>query len=407
MACGSAARRRRAARYVVQVRPDGATVVVGPREVLFVTRLTGQPRWCGPAPRGPVRLGAEIPRAHHERLGLVGTPGAVGNTMTPRSGSRGAGLAIGPGTSPGRVATSSDVPPTCQADPVGRGAACRPSIPGRPPADGAGASSTDPADAARTAALPPRTSMVARGLATAAGGAGRVQVCGPWSPAASVWLTRGERPSPTWERAGTSPVAVRGGGRASPGLRSLAPGAGGWQTRRTVAARGPGRLAAHGLGLRPSRPWTPRRSALGLREVVAAAGATPTVLHCCAGDRPSRDPARCQATGISLDTSGLRGPHLGGGGGRRRVRDDAVCRCRAVPRLPPAADLARRSSDAGPTSGWTRRPWWWSLPVLWAQPRLPVAEAVSAERTAVEVVRSVRRYSATTWIQRQTRTGIA
>ena len=57
------------------VRPDDATVVVGPREALLVTALTaGQPRWCGPAPRGPVRLGAQI-RAHGEEVPAVVTVG--------------------------------------------------------------------------------------------------------------------------------------------------------------------------------------------------------------------------------------------------------------------------------------------------------------------------------------------
>lgn len=89
-------------RYVVQVRPDDATVVVGPREALFVTALTaGQPRWCGTAPRGPVRLGAQI-RAHGEEVPALVTvaSGAVEVTFdAPLTGvARGQSVVLYDGT---------------------------------------------------------------------------------------------------------------------------------------------------------------------------------------------------------------------------------------------------------------------------------------------------------------------
>lgn len=51
-------------RYVLQVRPTEHTVVVGPRESLDVSWLTGiRTVWHGPAPDGDVRVGAQV-RAH-------------------------------------------------------------------------------------------------------------------------------------------------------------------------------------------------------------------------------------------------------------------------------------------------------------------------------------------------------
>ncbi len=53
-------------RYVVEVRPETNQVVVGAADLLGVNAITGQhARWCGPAPEGVVRVGAQV-RAHGE-----------------------------------------------------------------------------------------------------------------------------------------------------------------------------------------------------------------------------------------------------------------------------------------------------------------------------------------------------
>jgi tRNA-specific 2-thiouridylase len=55
-------------RYVLDVRPETATVVVGPREALSVTRLAGRgPTWCGPPPALGQRVGVQV-RAHGEEV---------------------------------------------------------------------------------------------------------------------------------------------------------------------------------------------------------------------------------------------------------------------------------------------------------------------------------------------------
>src|SRR4051812_20271370 len=53
-------------RYVVEVRPATSQVVVGEADLLGVNAITGDhARWCGPAPEGIVRVGAQV-RAHGE-----------------------------------------------------------------------------------------------------------------------------------------------------------------------------------------------------------------------------------------------------------------------------------------------------------------------------------------------------
>ncbi|NHN55705.1 tRNA 2-thiouridine(34) synthase MnmA [Calidifontibacter sp. DB0510] len=57
-----------AKRYVTSVDPQRNTVVVGTADLLGVDRVVGDHlRWCGPAPAGTVRLGAQL-RAHGEEL---------------------------------------------------------------------------------------------------------------------------------------------------------------------------------------------------------------------------------------------------------------------------------------------------------------------------------------------------
>ncbi|HLS40169.1 MAG TPA: tRNA 2-thiouridine(34) synthase MnmA [Ornithinicoccus sp.] len=58
-------------RYVIRTDPARNTVVVGPEDLLGVDELVGDhARWCGPAPEGPVRVGAQV-RAHGEEVPAV------------------------------------------------------------------------------------------------------------------------------------------------------------------------------------------------------------------------------------------------------------------------------------------------------------------------------------------------
>ncbi|HEX3003150.1 MAG TPA: tRNA 2-thiouridine(34) synthase MnmA [Angustibacter sp.] len=77
-------------RYVLDIRPIEGTVVVGPAESLDVTQLSGErPRWCGPAPAGPLEVAAQV-RAHGEAVPAVACVGADGALeVTLRSPLRG------------------------------------------------------------------------------------------------------------------------------------------------------------------------------------------------------------------------------------------------------------------------------------------------------------------------------
>jgi tRNA-uridine 2-sulfurtransferase len=55
-------------RYVVEVQPGTNTVVVATADLLGIDTITGDhSRWCGPAPRGVVSVGAQV-RAHGEEV---------------------------------------------------------------------------------------------------------------------------------------------------------------------------------------------------------------------------------------------------------------------------------------------------------------------------------------------------
>ena len=80
-------------RYVVEVRPDTNTVVVGTGELLGVDTITGDhARWCGPAPEGVVSVGAQV-RAHGEEI--PATAWADGETVEVRLERRIRGVAPG------------------------------------------------------------------------------------------------------------------------------------------------------------------------------------------------------------------------------------------------------------------------------------------------------------------------
>jgi tRNA-specific 2-thiouridylase len=61
------------------VRPETRTVVVGTSDLLGVNVITGEhARWCGPAPEGVARVGAQV-RAHGEEF--PATARAEGETL--------------------------------------------------------------------------------------------------------------------------------------------------------------------------------------------------------------------------------------------------------------------------------------------------------------------------------------
>lgn len=69
-------------RYVREVDVERNVVVVAPAELLGVRRLDGEHvRWCGDAPTGPTRLGAQV-RAHGAELPATAYPG-VGPAGSP------------------------------------------------------------------------------------------------------------------------------------------------------------------------------------------------------------------------------------------------------------------------------------------------------------------------------------
>lgn len=80
-------------RYVVEVRAEANQVVVGPAELLGVNAITGDhARWCGPAPEGVVRVGAQV-RAHGEEY--PATAWADGERVEVRLDARVRGVAPG------------------------------------------------------------------------------------------------------------------------------------------------------------------------------------------------------------------------------------------------------------------------------------------------------------------------
>ena len=82
-----------AKRYVVEVQPAARRVVVGTAELLGVDLLEADHgRWCGPAPSGEVRVGAQV-RAHGEEIPATAT--ADGDRVQVRLDRRIRGVAPG------------------------------------------------------------------------------------------------------------------------------------------------------------------------------------------------------------------------------------------------------------------------------------------------------------------------
>lgn len=82
-----------AKRYVVDVQPRTNTVVVGTEDLLGIDVVVGEhARWCGDAPTGQLRVGAQL-RAHGEEFAGVAT--AEGERVTVRLDRRARGVAPG------------------------------------------------------------------------------------------------------------------------------------------------------------------------------------------------------------------------------------------------------------------------------------------------------------------------
>ena len=65
-------------RYVLDVDAPTNRVVIGTAELLGVRQITGEhARWCGPAPIGTIRAGAQV-RAHGEEVGCAAYQGPAG-----------------------------------------------------------------------------------------------------------------------------------------------------------------------------------------------------------------------------------------------------------------------------------------------------------------------------------------
>ncbi|MDQ1483649.1 MAG: tRNA-uridine 2-sulfurtransferase, partial [Actinomycetota bacterium] len=80
-------------RYVLEVQPETNTVVVATGELLGVDAITGDhARWCGPAPKGVVPVGAQV-RAHGKEV--PATAWADGDQLEVRLAGRFRGVSAG------------------------------------------------------------------------------------------------------------------------------------------------------------------------------------------------------------------------------------------------------------------------------------------------------------------------
>lgn len=137
----------------------------------------------------------------------------------------------------------------------------------------------------------------------------KLQVTGPWTLAASIELTRGERAvSDPGARRDIAEALADGLAQHVAGVRRLVPGA-----ALVVQVDEPG-LPAVLEGRLPTQSGYGRLRAVdrgevrdGLRGVVEAVEGVTTVVHCCAGDVPVQLLRESGADAVSLDTSLLDG----------------------------------------------------------------------------------------------------
>lgn len=137
----------------------------------------------------------------------------------------------------------------------------------------------------------------------------KLQVTGPWTLAASIELTRGERAvSDTGARRDIAGALAEGVAGHVADVQRLVPGA-----QLVVQVDEPGLPAVLG-GRLPTQSGYGRLRAVdrsevreGLRTIVDGTGAAATVVHCCAGDAPVQLLRESGADALSLDTSLLDG----------------------------------------------------------------------------------------------------
>ncbi|MEO7069597.1 MAG: methionine synthase [Nostocoides sp.] len=136
----------------------------------------------------------------------------------------------------------------------------------------------------------------------------KIQVCGPWTLAATIELTRGERAliddGATRDVVGSLAEGLR---RHLADLQRLVPDA-----RFVVQLDEPALPSVLGGSLPTAsgfgrvRAVERQRVADGLREVVEAAGERPAVIHCCHPDVPIPLLRNVSASAVAIDTSLLR-----------------------------------------------------------------------------------------------------
>lgn len=138
----------------------------------------------------------------------------------------------------------------------------------------------------------------------------KVQVCGPWTLLASVELTRGERSvSDHGARRDVVGSLAEGVRRHLADVERLVPGA------QVVLQVDEPALPAVIEGRLPTQSGYGRLRAVdpaevrdGLRDVLAAAGERPTVVHCCAPDAPLRLIREAGAGALAVDLAVVGGP---------------------------------------------------------------------------------------------------
>ena len=214
----------------------------------------------------------------------------------------------------------------------------------------------------------------------------KVQVCGPWTLAATIELTRSQNPALADPGAVADLIASlaegvagarRGGPQPAP-RRHAAAAAGRARPARRSGRLGPDRERAQPGGSRGQD----RDHATGLRSVLAATTAFGLV-HCCARGIPFGLIREAGAQAVAFDLGLLRREERGQPGRARRGRSWDLRRCDSEPATRRAAPLSARPGTLVRTcsacgTGWGSRPagstgrWCSPRPAGWPGRRPPL-----------------------------------
>jgi methionine synthase II (cobalamin-independent) len=187
----------------------------------------------------------------------------------------------------------------------------------------------------------------------------KIQIAGPWTLAATVWLPRGERavsdPGARRDLVGSSAEAVR---LVVADVRAAVPGA-----ELVVQVDEPSLPAVldgvlpTASGLHRTRSVPTAEVSDGLALVVAAASEerAATLVHCCADDPPVALLRRAGADGLSLDTSRLT--PSGWESVAAAVEDGVALWAGALPSLSHAAGPADSARSVGTAADTLARSW--------------------------------------------------